>query len=588
MWGCGVDIFDILTFLGGLALFLYGMNVMGGALEKQAGGRFKRVLERITSNPLSGVLLGTGITAIIQSSSATTVMVVGLVNSGILTLGNSVGVIMGANIGTAVTAWLLSLTEIDGTGSFLLQMCKPSSFSPVLAVIGICLVMGAKSDRKRDIGKILLGFAVLMFGMETMSTSVAPLQDVPQFREVLTMFSNPILGVLAGTVVTGIIQSSSASVGILQAMSATGSITFAVAIPIVMGQNIGTCVTALISSAGTNANARRAALVHLFFNILGVIVCLSGFYILNAIFDFSFMEQNIDAVGIAIVHTVFKIINTCIFLPFNKQLVRLATLCVKEKGAEQKFQLLDDRFLSTPSFAVARCHELTVEMAELSQDTLFRAMSLLHDFNESEAKAVTEAEDEVDIYEDKLGTYMVKLSAKSMSMADSRELSKLLHCIGDFERISDHAVNIMQTGEELYQKDLHFSDEAISDLKVMYRAIQEIVDMAVRAFDKNDVQLARNVEPLEQVIDQLKAQLKARHIARLQRGECTTLLGFVFSDLITNYERVADHCSNIAVCMIEVSNNSFDTHEYLNTLKSSDDHEFTHLYTKFAEKYQLS
>lgn len=582
-----MDFFDLLTFIGGLALFLFGMNVMGTALEKQAGGRFKTILERITSNPISGVLLGTGITAIIQSSSATTVMVVGLVNSGIMTLGNSVGVIMGANIGTAVTAWLLSLTGISGTGSILLQMCKPSSFSPILALVGIALLMFSKSDRKQDMGKILLGFATLMFGMETMSDAVSGFRDMPSFRSILTMFQNPILGILAGTVVTAIIQSSSASVGILQAISATGGITFAAAIPIIMGQNIGTCVTALISCAGTSANAKRAALIHLFFNVIGVAVCLTGFYLLNAFIGFGFMDESINAVGIAVVHTVFKIINTAIFLPFTKKLVKLATICVKDKDVDQKFLQLDERFFATPSFAVSRCQELTNEMAEISRNTLFRAMRLLDNYDASEIREINAAEEEVDTYEDKLGTYMVKLSAKSMSVADSREVSKLLHCISDFERISDHAVNIMQTAQELYQKDIRFSDEASAELNTMGKAVGEIVEIAFNAFTSGSVDLAYQVEPLEQVIDQLKSQMKARHIARLQRGACTTLLGFVFNDLITNYERVADHCSNIAICLIEVSKNSMDAHDYLNKLMGSYNSEFNDLYVHYVEKYQL-
>ena len=581
-----MDFFDILTFVGGLALFLYGMNVMGESLEKLAGGRFKQVLERITSNPLSGVALGTFITAIIQSSSATTVMVVGFVNSGIMTLENSVGVIMGANIGTAATAWLLSLAGIEST-NFVIQMFKPSSFSPVLAAIGVCFVMFSKSEKKKDSGQIMLGFAVLMFGMETMSATMKPLSEDPNFRSALVWFTNPILGVITGTVITGIIQSSSASVGILQAMSMTGSITFATALPIIMGQNIGTCVTALISSAGSSANARRAALVHLYFNIIGVFIFLTLFYSVNAIVGLPFYNSTVRAVDIAIIHTVFKVFNTTILLPFRAQLLKLAMISVKDEPGEKKFLRLDDRFLVTPGFAVVQCRELTADMAELSRSTLFAAMDLTAHYNEQDARKIVEAEDEADRYEDKLGAYLVKLSSKSMALSDSHEVSKLLHCIGDFERIADHAVNIMRTAEELDQKNINFSGEALKDLEIMYCAVFEIVNMAIDAFRENDVALAAKVEPLEQVIDLLKAQLKARHVARLQRGECTTILGFVFSDLITNFERVADHCSNIAVAILQVDQDSFESHEYLNTMKSSDNKAFMGLYSEYREKYKL-
>lgn len=582
-----MDIFNILSLVGGLALFLYGMNIMGGALEKQAGGKFKQVLEKITANPLSGVLLGVAVTGVIQSSSATTVMVVGLVNSGMMTLENSVGIIMGANVGTTVTAWILSLAGIESSNVFI-QLLKPSSFSPVLAGIGIVLVMMAKSDKKKDLGQILLGFAVLMFGMDTMSAAVKPLAAMEGFTNILTYFHNPILGVLTGALVTGIIQSSSASIGILQAMSLTGAITYGAAIPIIMGQNIGTCVTALLSSAGTNTNAKRAAFVHLYFNIIGVTVFMVLFYAFDAIWGWTFLESPIGAVQIAVVHTVFNLLNTALQLPFRKVLVRLAELTVPEGAADKKLQLLDDRFLSTPSFAVAQCRDLTVSMAEISRDNIYRAMELVKKFSESEAKKVLEAEDEVDHYEDKLGTYMVKLSSKSMSLEDSRNVSKLLHCISDLERIADHSVNIMRNGEEMHQKDIHFSDEARRDLDIMYDAVKEIVGLAVDAFINDDIGLAAQVEPLEQVIDTLKVQLKARHVARLQRGECTTMLGFVFTDLITNFERVADHCSNIAVAVIQVSVDSFDTHLYLNTLKNSDDATFEKYYGKYRSKYKLT
>lgn len=582
-----MDIFSIIAFIGGLALFLFGMSVMGSALEKQAGGRFKRLLERITANPLSGVVLGAGITAIIQSSSATTVMVVGLVNSGVMTLENSVGIIMGANIGTSATAWILSLIGIE-SGNIFIQMLKPINFSPIFAMVGICIIMFGKNERKKDLGQILIGFAVLMFGMNMMTDNLKPLADVPAFTNILTMFKNPVLGVLAGAVVTGVIQSSSASVGILQAMSLTGSLTFGAAIPIILGQNIGTCVTALLSSIGTNTNAKRAALLHFYFNTLGTIIFLCLMYVVKSIIGLAFLDDSVNALEIAIIHTTFNLLNTTLFLPFHKKLVRLAALSVKEDAKDQLFLMLDDRFLSAPSFAVAQCRELTVNMAKLVRENLFKAMDIKNNFNDSKYREVLELEDEADMYEDRLGTYMVKLSAKSMSITDSHEVSKLLHCIGDFERISDHAVNIIQTAEEMYQKDITFSAEAEKDLDVMNEAIREIVDMAITCFINNDVQLASQVEPLEEVIDMLKVQLRSRHIIRLQKSECTTILGFVFSDLITNFERVADHCSNIAVCILQMEQGGLDTHQYLDKLKSSADNEFVERYNGYLEKYRLN
>jgi phosphate:Na+ symporter len=581
-----MDIFTIIAFIGGLALFLFGMNVMGSALEKQAGGRFKRMLERLTANPLSGVILGAGITAIIQSSSATTVMVVGLVNSGIMTLENCVGIIMGANIGTSATAWILSLIGIESS-NVLIQMFKPINFSPILALIGIGLILLSKSDRKKDVGNIMVGFAVLMFGMEMMTQNLKPLADVPEFASILTMFQNPVLGVLAGAVITGIIQSSSASIGILQAMSLTTNISFGAAIPIILGQNIGTCVTALLSSIGASSNAKRAALIHLYFNTLGTIIWLVILYTVNAIIGLAFLDESVNVLTIAIVHTTFNMLNTTLFLPFNKKLVRLASMSLREGTKDQLFLMLDDRFLSTPSFAVAQCRELTTKMAKLVRETLFKAMEMKSGFDEAKNKEVLEAEDEADQYEDRLGTYMVKLSARSMSITDSHEVAKLLHCIGDFERISDHAVNIVQTAEEMYQKDISFSSEAEKDLDVMYAAIKEIVDMAITCFITNDVELASQVEPLEEVIDMLKAQLRSRHIIRLQKSECTTILGFVFSDLITNFERVADHCSNIAVCILQMDQGGLDTHQYLGKIKSSADAKFVERYNGYLEKYRL-
>ena len=582
-----MDIFSIIAFIGGLALFLFGMSVMGGALEKQAGGRFKRLLERITANPLSGVFLGAGITAIIQSSSATTVMVVGLVNSGIMTLENSVGIIMGANIGTSVTAWILSLVGIESS-NIILQLFKPANFSPIFAAIGIFIIMSSKADRKKDIGHIMVGFAILMFGMDTMSANLKPLADVPAFANILTMFKNPALGVLAGAMVTGVIQSSSASIGILQAMSLTGGVTFAAAIPIILGQNIGTCVTALISSIGTNANAKRAALIHFYFNTLGTIIFICLLYLIKAFVVMPFLDNSVNALDIAIIHTTFNVLNTALFLPFNKKLVRLATFSVKAEAKDQLFLMLDDRLLTAPTFAVARCRELTVNMARLVRETLFKAMDSKGRYSDTVYMEIMDDESEADMYEDRLGTYMVKLSARSMTMADSHEVARLLHCIGDFERISDHAVNIVQTWEEMYQKDISFSKEAEKDLEVMDRAIREIVNMAIDCFVGNDTNLASQVEPLEEVIDLLRNQLRSRHIIRLQKSECTTILGFVFSDLITNLERVADHCSNIAVAVLQIAEGGgLENHQYLDKIKTSADSKFVEQYNSYLEKYHL-
>lgn len=582
-----MDFFTVLTFIGGLALFLYGMNVMGGGLEKLSGGKLEHILERLTSNKYKGVLLGIAVTAVIQSSSATTVMVVGFVNSGIMQLGQAIGVIMGANIGTTVTSWLLSLSGIQGE-NFFIQLLKPSSFSPVLALIGIILLMAAKDGRKKDIGTILLGFATLMFGMNTMSSSVSGLADVPEFTGILTLFSNPILGVLAGALLTGIIQSSSASVGILQALSSTGALTFGSAIPIILGQNIGTCATALISSIGANKNARRAAMVHLYFNIIGTVVFLVIFYIISATVNLPFLADAVTPLGIAIVHTIFNVLATALLLPFTKWLEKLAYITVREgKGKEQdEFQLLDPRFLSTPSFAIDQCHSLSIKMADLSAETLMTSIGLLRKFDETAADEVVKHENKIDEYEDKLGTYLVQLSSKSLSDRDSREISMILHCIGDFERISDHAVNILEAAQEMKQKNLKFSDKASEELEIYIAAIREIIAITFGAFAESDVEKAKTVEPLEEVIDNLRNELKKRHIKRLRKGKCTIELGFILSDLLTNFERVADHCSNIAVCLIQIEENSFETHEYINEVKKDD----VDFYTRFADysrKYTL-
>ena len=580
-----MDLFDVLTLLGGLSLFLFGMNLMGASLEKRAGSSLKILLGKLTSRKILGFLTGMGVTAVIQSSSATTVMVVGFVNSGLLTLRQAISVIMGANVGTTVTAWILSLTGLDGD-NFFVMLVKPTSFTPILALIGVVLTMMAKSDKKKDVGMILLGFAVLMFGMDTMSGAVAGLEEVPEFRNILLMFSNPVLGVLAGAGLTAIIQSSSASVGILQALSATGQVTYGAAIPIIMGQNIGTCVTAMISSVGANKNAKRAAVVHLLFNIVGTAVWLAVFYGINAVVQFSFVSHSIDQLGIAVVHTAFNILCTALLFPFSGLLEKMACRLVPDTKAPEKIQILDERFLATPSVAIDRCQEVAETMARISMDALKTSCQLIEHYDPKSAQAVRETEQEADQYEDMLGTYLVKLGRADLNAADSRETAKLLHIIGDFERISDHAVNLVESAEEIRNKGLSFSVHAKQELAVLTAAVGEVMDLALDAFLQNNPALAAKVEPLEQVVDTLKEQLRNRHILRLQKGECTIELGFVWSDLLTSLERVADHCSNIAGCVIEMSHDSLDVHEYLDNVKAGGPG-FLRAYEAYAQKYAL-
>ena len=580
-----MDLFDVLTLLGGLSLFLFGMNLMGASLEKRAGSSLKILLGKLTSRKILGFLTGMGVTAVIQSSSATTVMVVGFVNSGLLTLRQAISVIMGANVGTTVTAWILSLTGLDGD-NFFVMLLKPTSFTPILALIGVVLTMMAKSDKKKDVGMILLGFAVLMFGMDTMSGAVAGLEEVPEFRNILLMFSNPVLGVLAGAGLTAIIQSSSASVGILQALSATGQVTYGAAIPIIMGQNIGTCVTAMISSVGANKNAKRAAVVHLLFNIVGTAVWLAVFYGINAVVQFSFVSHSIDQLGIAVVHTAFNILCTALLFPFSGLLEKMACRLVPDTKAPEKIQILDERFLATPSVAIDRCQEVAENMSLIFMDALKTSCQLIEHYDPKSAQAVRETEQEADQYEDMLGTYLVKLGRADLNAADSRETAKLLHIIGDFERISDHAVNLVESAEEIRNKGLSFSVHAKQELAVLTAAVGEVMDLALDAFLQNDPALAAKVEPLEQVVDTLKEQLRNRHILRLQKGECTIELGFVWSDLLTSLERVADHCSNIAGCVIEMSHDSLDVHEYLDNVKAGGPG-FLRAYEAYAQKYAL-
>lgn len=582
-----MDIFSVFQMAGGLALFLYGMHVMGDGLEKQAGGKLKTILEKLTANPVKGFLLGAAVTAVIQSSSATTVMVVGFVNAGIMKLSQAIGIIMGANVGTTITSWILSLTGLQGD-SFWIQLLKPTSFSPIIAFFGIILIMFSKKEGKKDLGSTLVGFAVLMFGMEQMSGAVEPLADVPEFTSILLLFSNPLLGVLCGAILTAVIQSSSASVGILQALSATGSVTYSSAIPIILGQNIGTCVTALISSIGANKNARRAAVVHLYFNLIGTGLFLAVFYLLNGFLHFSFYDQSIDRLGIAVVHTCFNLLSTLTLLPFNKLLEKLAYLTIRDTANDENFQILDERFLASPAVAIHQCQKMAVSMARLAQNSLYQAIGLIGAYDEKIAHSIEEGEDQIDMYEDKLGTYLVRLSSKNLTMEESREISKLLHVIGDFERIGDHAVNILKSAKEMQVKKYVFSGQAQQEISIISSAIEEIVDLATNAFVKNDLYLASKVEPLEQVVDSLKDELRNRHVQRLQNGECTISNGFIFSDLITNYERVADHCSNIGVCILRIAEDSFDTHEYLNHVKDGHDDTFENRYNRYKEKYQLA
>ncbi len=587
-----MDFFNLLTMIGGLALFLYGMSAMGHGLEQLSGGKLEKLLEKLTSNPIKAVLLGTCVTAVIQSSSATTVMVVGFVNSGIMKLTQAVGIIMGANIGTTVTSWILSLTGIESS-NFYIRLLKPSTFSPVLAIIGVVLLLFFKSERKKNIGTIMIGFAILMFGMESMSDAVKPLADVPEFTDILTMFSNPLLGMLAGALLTAIIQSSSASVGILQALCMTGSLSFGTAIPIIMGQNIGTCITAILSSIGANKNAKRAALIHLYFNLIGTVLFMVLFYSLNAVLKFSFLNSSVNPAQIAIVHSTFNISATFVLLPFSKLLVKLATISLPEEkldpteSIKSDFQLLDSRFLDKTSFATEQCKSVAVNMAQLTKISLFKALSLLEKYDVELVNEVREMESKVDKYEDELGSYLIKLSSKNLSEKDSRTISILLHCIGDFERISDHSINIMEAAREMHDKKLKFSDEASAEITIFTQAIREIVTTSLEAFEKENISLASKVEPLEEVIDYLNESLKKRHIKRLRSGRCTIELGFVLSDIINNYERISDHCSNIAVWILHAKEIGFDTHEYLDKLKHGDNQEFRNQYAGFKEKYRL-
>ena len=557
--------FDVLTLIGGLSLFLFGMNLMGDALEKRAGQGLKKLLGKLTGSKAAGFLTGVGVTAVIQSSSATTVMVVGFVNSGLMALRQAIYVIMGANVGTTVTAWILSLSGIQ-SDNFFMQLLKPTSFTPILALVGVALYMMGKSGKKKDTGLILLGFATLMFGMDTMSGAVAGLKDMESFRELLLVFTNPILGVVAGAVLTAIIQSSSASVGILQAVSSTGQITFGAAIPIIMGQNIGTCVTALLSSIGTNRNARRAAVVHLSFNIIGTVVWLTVFEVVRGLVNIPMLSGSIDQMGIAIVHSIFNILCTALLLPMTGLLEKLACHIIPDHTGSDSVPELDERLMATPAVAMERCHEVTHE--------------------DRRAESIREDEQTADRYEDELGTYLVKLSGCHLNEQDRVEAAELLHMIGDFERISDHAVNILESTEELRSKGITFTPTAMEEMKKMFGAVEEIMDLALTSFIHTDLSAAAEVEPLEQVVDTLKEQLRSRHILRLQEGRCSMEAGFVWADLLTDLERIADHCSNIAGCVVQMQKSRLDIHGYLDGVRSGSD-EFRQRYDFYARKYAL-
>ena len=580
-----MDIFDVLTMIGGLCLFLFGMNVMGESLERAAGNSLRTLLGKLTTSRMLGFLTGMVVTAVIQSSSATTVMVVGLVNSGLLTLGQAINVIMGANVGTTVTSWILSLGGIE-SGNFFVQMLKPTSFTPILALIGIFYYMFVKDNSKKDIGMILLGFATLMFGMDTMSDAVSGLKHVPEFQQLFLLFTNPILGVVAGALLTAVIQSSSASVGILQALSSTGSVTYAAAIPIIMGQNIGTCVTAMLSSVGATKNAKRAAFVHLLFNIIGTVACLILFLIAKALFAPAILGEGATHFGIAICHTIFNIACTALLLPSGSLLEKLVCKLVPDAKETETTAELDERLFATPSIALERCRVLTGEMAETAAKTLGNAMASVLGYTQELAQAVRDGENQTDHYEDLLNTYLVKLSTLKISPADSNQAAMLLKAINDFERVGDHALNVVEAAEELQEKSLTLSDAAKHELNVLIRAVSEIVELSFTAFWKNDLEMAYQVEPLEQVIDDLKEKLRVHHILRLQQGSCSIETGFVWSDLLNALERVGDHCSNIAGCVVDMAHHDMNTHEALRSARIENEH-FGQQYKDYAKKYSL-
>lgn len=587
-----MDIFAVLSFVGGLAFFLFGMSLLGDGLSRASGGKMEKILESLTKNRLKAVLLGAGVTAVIQSSSATTVMVVGFVNAGIMKLTQAVGIIMGANIGTTATSWILSLAGMEG-GNLFTKLLKPSSFAPILAIVGAAFLMFSKSEKKKNAATIMLGFAILMSGMDAMSAAVKPLADVPQFRDLMVAFSNPIMGLLAGLVITAIIQSSSASVGILQALCATGSVTYGLAIPIIMGQNIGTCVTAIMSAIGANKNAKRAAAIHLYFNLIGTVVCMALFYGINAFVRFDFLTDAIGPANIAVIHSVFNVFTTMLLLPFGDQLVKLAQVTVRnkeEKGAEEEFEVpvLDERFLERPGLACEQTLLATKQMAALAKESFVAAVELLNSYDEKKAARVKEIEDTVDKYEDQIGGYLVKLSGqRNLTDVDSRTSSMLLHCIGDFERISDHAVSVMAAAKEMNTKNVRFSEKGQQELNIYSAAVLDILDTAFTAFEKEDDGHSKSVEALEEVIDQINTQVKKRHVKRLKEGKCTIEMGFILSDICTDFERVADHCSNVAAYLLQSHDIEVDPHMYAGEMRKEDNESFKRECEKYSQKYAL-
>ena len=589
-----MDFFSILTMIGGLALFLYGMHVLGEGLSKASGGRMEQVLEKLTSGKWKAVLLGAGVTAVIQSSSATTVMVVGFVNSGIMKLSNAIGVIMGANIGTTITSWLLGLTGIE-SDNFFIQLLKPTSFSPVLAIIGVGFLLFSKKDKYKNAATIMIGFSVLMFGMETMSAAVKPLAYVPEFRNFLLVFSNPVLGMIAGLILTAIIQSSSASVGILQALCATGSLSYATALPIIMGQNIGTCVTALLSSIGTSKNARRAAIVHLYFNLIGTVVFMIVFYGLNALIGFSFMSVSAEPFGIAVIHTIFNVFATCLLLPFSRLLEKLAYLTIREDASEyiavryidEDVKVLDSRFMNNPALAMEQCRRVIFHMADTVKQSYDQAVGLLEGYDEEVVAGVVQMEKDVDRYEDVLGTYLLKLTGRELSERDSQALTLYLQSIGDFERISDHAVSIAMSYDKMEQKEMHFSSKAQEELRIFTKAIHQIIDTSFRSFRENDISLVYEVEALQAVVDDLSVEVRKRHVKRLRKGKCTIELGFLLSDIVTGYERIAAHCVHLVVNMVQIQEDSLEMHGYNEEIREQDADKLHQLYDSFFAEYAL-
>lgn len=587
------DFFDLLKMIGGLALFLYGMHMLSEGLEKISGGKLERILEKMTDSRWKAVLLGAGVTAVIQSSSATTVMVVGFVNSGIMKLSQAIGVIMGANVGTTITSWLLSLTGLEGD-SFLLKLIKPTSFSPVLAIIGVVFIVFLKSAKKRDIGGILVGFAILMTGMNTMSDAMKPLSENPTFTGLFTMFANPVLGLIVGALLTAVIQSSSASVGILQALCATGKVTYASAVPIILGQNIGTCVTAMMSGVGAGKNAKRAATIHLMFNVIGVAVFMAVFYTINFVMPFAFLGESANSAGIALVHTCFNILATLVLLPFANQLERLSFILIKpdddenaRKEEDEIFARLDERLLATPSFALEQTSACVLKMADLVEEAVNEAMTVILDYDKQIVKRIEQREKLIDRYDDEVSGYLVKLSARNLTESDTMKLNQMLHGIGDLERIADHAMNLGELARSMNKKEQHFSSKAAEELRTFSRAVTDIVQMSVRMFQEGDLACAKRIEPFEEAIDRLQKDMKKRHTKRLKKGKCTAEMGFVLSDITNNYERIADHCSNLAIGVMQLYENDTYAHEYVDSLTKDEGSEFDVLYQQYLEKYRI-